>query len=64
LFGHPTYRWLPANSKAQVRFMVLLFKTPEDFRGVASVSVVNRKIDVVESGARGRKLSVAAEKFL
>jgi len=64
LFGEPTYRWLPAKSKAQVRFLILLFDVPETFRGVASVSIAERKIDVVESGARGRKLSVATEKFL
>ena len=64
LFGEPTYRWLPAKSKAQVRFLILLFKVPETFRGVSSVSIAKRKIDVVESGAHGRKLSVAADKFL
>jgi hypothetical protein len=64
LFGEPTYHWLPARSKAQVRFLILLFEAPETFRGVASVSIAKRKIDVVESGARGRKLSVAADKFL
>jgi hypothetical protein len=64
LFGECTYRWLPAKSKAQVRFMILLFEVPETFCGVASVSVGTRKIDVVESGARGRRLSVAADKFL
>ena len=64
LFGEPTYRWLPAKSKAQVRFLILLFQVPEKFRGVARVSVAKGKIDVVESGAGGRKLSVAADKFL
>ena len=66
LFGEPTYRWLPAKSKAQVRFLILLFEVPETFRGVASVSVAKskRKIDVIESGAGGRKLSVAADEFL
>jgi hypothetical protein len=64
LFGEPTYRWLPAKSKAQVRFLILLFEVPETFRGVARVSVAGRAITVVESGARGRKLSVAADKFL
>jgi hypothetical protein len=64
LFGERTYRWLPAKSKAQVRFLILLLQVPETFRGVASVSVAKKKIDVVESGARGRKLSVAAHKFL
>jgi hypothetical protein len=64
LFGERTYRWLPAKSKVQVRFLILLFAVPETFRGVASVSVAKRTIAVVESGRRGRKLSVAADKFL
>jgi hypothetical protein len=64
LFGEPTYRWLPAKSKVQVRFLILLFEVPETFHGVASVSIAKGKIDVVESGARGRKLSVVADKFL
>ena len=64
LFGEPTYRWLPAKSKARARFLILLFEVPETFRGVASVSIAKSKIDVVEAGARGRKLSVAADKFL
>jgi hypothetical protein len=64
LFAEPTYRWLPARSEAQVRFLILLFEVPQTFRGVASVSIAKRKIDVVESGARARTLSVAAAKFL
>jgi len=64
LFGEPTYRWLLAKSQARVRFLILLFEVPEIFGGVASVSLARRKINVVESGARGRKLSVAADKFL
>lgn len=64
LFGEPTYRWLPAKSKVQVRFLILLVEVPEAFRGVARVSVGRRRIDVIESGARGRTLSVAADKFL
>ncbi|HXO30834.1 MAG TPA: hypothetical protein VN901_00625 [Candidatus Acidoferrales bacterium] len=64
MFGEPTYRWLPAKSKAQVRFLILLFEVPETFRGVARVSVGKRRIDVVESGVRCRTLSVAADKFL
>ena len=64
LFGERTYRWLPAKSKAQIRFLILLFEVPQTFRGVASVSVGKRRIDVVESGVRGRTLSAAADKFL
>jgi hypothetical protein len=64
LFGEPTYRWLLAKSKAQIRFLILLFKVPEIFRGVTSVSIAKNEIDVVESGSRGRRLSVPADKFL
>ena len=64
LFGERTYRWLPAKSKARVRFLILLFEVPETFRGVASVSIAEGTIDVVESGPRGRKVSVVADKFL
>jgi len=49
---------------ARVRFLILLFQVPENFRGVAAVSIAKKRIDVVESGARGRTLSVAADKFL
>lgn len=64
LFGEKTYRWLPAKSKAQVRFLILLFEVPDTFRGVARVSIGKRRIDVVESGVRCRILSVPADKFL
>ena len=64
VFGETTYRWLHAKSKSQVRFLILLFKVPEAFRGVARVSVGKRRIDVVEPGVRGHTLSVAADKFL
>jgi hypothetical protein len=66
LFGESTYRWLPAKCKAQVRFLILLLEVPENFCGVASVSFdkSKKKIRVVESGARGRRLSVTADRFL
>jgi hypothetical protein len=64
LFGEPTYRWLPAKSKAQVRFLILLFEVPETFCGVASVFIGRKRIEVIESGSPARKLSVAADRFL
>lgn len=64
LFGEPTYRWLPAKSRAQVRFLILLLEVPETFRGVASVSIAKSKINVVESGAHGQTLSVPTDRFL
>jgi hypothetical protein len=64
LFGESTYRWLPAKSNTRVRFVISLLEVPETFRGVASVSIAGGNINVVESGAGGRKLSVAADDFL
>jgi hypothetical protein len=64
LFGEPTYRWLPAKSKAQVRFLILLFEVPETFCGVAGVVIGREGIEVLESGSHRRKLSVAADRFL
>jgi hypothetical protein len=64
LFGEPTYRWLPAKSKAQVRFLILLLEVPETFRGVAKIFIGRKRIEVIESGSPARKLSVAADRFL
>jgi len=41
LFGQLVYRWLPALSEVKVRYMILLFPVPKDFRGVTSVSLDN-----------------------
>jgi hypothetical protein len=64
LFNERTYRWLPAKSEVKVRFLILLFETPDAFRGVTSVTCCKGRIDVLESGPAGRKLSVAAGRFL
>jgi hypothetical protein len=64
MFGEPVYRWLHAKSEANVRYMILLFRVPSDFRGVKSVSVDDGKATVVESGARARKLASRVKKFL
>jgi hypothetical protein len=65
LFEERTYRWLLAKSTARVRYLIALFEVPEDFQGVARVAVSARgSIELVESGALGRRLETAAEKFL
>jgi hypothetical protein len=64
LFGEATYRWLAAKSKLRIRYLISLWKVAKDFRGVDEVSIVNRRIDIVESGPRPRKLSMAAVRFL
>lgn len=64
LFGEATYRWLPAKSRARVRYLIMLFEVQSDFRGVERVSVGKGKVQVVEPGSHGRKLTVAADNFL
>lgn len=64
LFGESTYRWLPAKTKASVRFLILLFAVPEDFSGVSKVAIDGGVVRVQESGERSRELSVKAARFL
>ena len=64
LFGESTYRWLPARSRASVRFLILLFAVPEDFAGVEQVSIGGGTARVKETGTLGRSLTVAVGEFL
>jgi hypothetical protein len=64
LFGERTYRWLPAKASRRVRFLILLFRTPEGFAGVREVTVGRQSVQVVESAANARLLTVSAESFL
>jgi hypothetical protein len=64
LFAEKTYRWLPAKSMVAIRFIMLLFKIPGDFRGVRNVSVTSRAATIVEMGAHPRRLRSAVRPFL
>jgi hypothetical protein len=64
MFGESVYRWLPAKSKVNVRYMILLFRVPNDFRGVKSASVDGGNATVTENGPRARKLVARLKKFL
>jgi hypothetical protein len=64
LFGESTYRWLPAKSRFQIRFLILLFEVAENFQGVTNVSVTGNKAEVLESGTGGRRLSIPVDRFL
>ena len=64
LFGEKTYRWVPAKTTVAVRFIMLLFKVPHDFRGVRNVSVTHRAATVVEMGAQPRRLRSPVRPFL
>jgi hypothetical protein len=59
LFGEKTYRWLPARCSLTVRYLIMLFMTPEDFKGVSRVSIERGRAVVTEAVPGNRKLSVA-----
>jgi hypothetical protein len=63
LFGEPTYKWLPAQSHATSKYMIVLFEIPADFSGVASVEI-SRDSLAVHDKADGRSLQIRAKPFL
>jgi hypothetical protein len=53
LFGARTFRWLPAKSKIETRFLMFYARVPEGFTRIDDVSVEDGKITVVDrSGLR------------
>jgi hypothetical protein len=64
LFGESVYRWLPAKSEVKVRYMILMFPVPANFRGVRSVSARSGNVSVTERGSDARKLTSRVKKFL
>jgi len=51
LFGEPTYRWLPAQSSAISKYVIVLFEIPQDFAGVTSAEILNSSLVVHEYAA-------------
>jgi hypothetical protein len=49
MFDAPTYRWLPAKSKIETRFLVFYAKTPEGFRKVDDVRMEGGKLILVDT---------------
>ena len=64
LFGERTYRWLPARSTVAVRYITLLFRTPDHFAGVSQVLIERGSARVIETAPAKRELNVAVDKFL
>jgi hypothetical protein len=57
LFGEKTYRWLPARCSLTVRYLIMLFETPENFTGVSRVSIEGGRALVTEAAPGNRQLS-------
>lgn len=64
LFGEKTYRWLPATSSSTVRYVIMLFHTPENFAGVSRVTVEGGRALLTEASPEERQLSLKLNKFL
>lgn len=52
LFGSPVFRWLPAKSKIEARFLIFYARTPDGFRKVDDVRMDGGKIIVEDRKAR------------
>jgi hypothetical protein len=46
LFGAPTFRWLPAKSKIETRFLMFYARVPETFTKIDDVTLDNGKIAI------------------
>ncbi|MCE5307834.1 MAG: aldose 1-epimerase family protein [Acidobacteriales bacterium] len=59
LFGAPMYRWLPAKSYIQARFLVFYTRVPEGMTRVDDIKLENRKL-TIEDRAADKKIVLRA----
>ena len=59
LFGAPTYRWLPARSKIESRFLMFYAHTPDNFRKVDDVRFENGAI-IIEDHKTHQQVTLRA----
>jgi len=59
MFDTPTYRWLPAKSKIETRFMMFYARVPEGFGKVDDVRVEEGRIVIEDHGAK-KQVTLAA----
>ena len=62
LFGTPTFRWLPAKSKMQTRFLLFYTKVPDGFTGIDDVLLAEGKLTIVDRS--GERVVLAASRGL
>jgi hypothetical protein len=60
MFGAPVYRWLPARSKIESRFLMFYTHTPEGFRKVDDVRFGNGKITIEDHQANKQVILTAS----
>jgi hypothetical protein len=52
LFGTPTFRWLPAKSKIETRFLIFYTRAPEGFTRIDDVTFENGKITILDHSGK------------
>ncbi|MGA2118134.1 MAG: hypothetical protein ABSH56_25700 [Bryobacteraceae bacterium] len=62
LFGMPTFRWLPAKSKIQTRFLMFYARVPEGFTRIDDATFENGKITILDHS--GKSVVLAASQGL
>jgi len=62
LFDTPTFRWLPAKSKIESRFLMFYTKVPDDFSKIDDVTLDSGKLTIVDHS--GKRMTLAASKGL
>ena len=62
LFGTPTFRWLPAKSKIETRFLMFYARVPEGFTRIDNVTFQNGKITILDHS--GKSVELAASQGL
>ena len=62
LFGTPTFRWLPAKSRIETRFLMFYTRVPEGFARIDNVTFENGKIAILDHS--GKSVALAASQGL
>jgi hypothetical protein len=62
LFGTPTFRWLPAKSRIETRFLMFYTRVPQGFARIDNVTFENGKIAILDHS--GKSVALAASQGL
>ena len=59
LFDTPTFRWLPAKSKIETRFLMFYTRVPEDFTKIDDVMFENGKLTILDHSGKSVVLTAS-----
>ena len=62
LFGTPTFRWLPAKSTIETRFLIFYTTVPDDFTRIDDVTLNGGQLTILDHS--GKRMILAASKGL